>query len=330
MDLSSLAPSVRHYFQQGLAQSTRNTYKAALKRFHAFCVEFNVYTPFPVTEELLCCFVVYLANQGLAPQTGKTYLAAIRSMQISLGLPEPRDSSSLPRLKRVLAGIQRVRLRQGIEPKVRLPITASLLSRIQVALAASSDPERNTVWAIASLAFFGFFRLGELLPQSQEQIHPSTCLSWGDVTFNRTTDPSMVKVHLKQSKCDQFGAGVDIIVGRTNGPLCPITAILTYIARRQDQPGPFFLDSNLRPVTKKWFIGKIRALLESLGLPQSQYAGHSFRIGAATTAALAGVEDSTIQILGRWQSSAFLQYVRMPREQLAHLSKQLAVAGQQP
>ena len=30
-----------------------------------------------------------------------------------------------------------------------------------------------------------------------------------------------------------------------------------------------------------------------------QYAGHSFRIGAATSVELAGVEDSSIQALGR-------------------------------
>ncbi len=34
----------------------------------------------------------------------------------------------------------------------------------------------------------------------------------------------------------------------------------------------------------------------------------AFGLGAATSAALAGLEDSTIQTLGRWQSAAFLQY----------------------
>ena len=47
-------------------------------------------------------------------------------------------------------------------------------------------------------------------------------------------------------------------------------------------------------------------------------------IGAVTSAALAGVEDSTIQALGRWQSSAFLQYIRMLREQLATISSREA------
>ncbi len=43
------------------------------------------------------------------------------------------------------------------------------------------------------------------------------------------------------------------------------------------------------------------------GLP-----GHSFRIGAATTAATVGIEDSTIQMLGRW-SSAFLAHISHPQ-----------------
>lgn len=39
------------------------------------------------------------------------------------------------------------------------------------------------------------------------------------------------------------------------------------------------------------------------------FASHSFRIGAATAAVKAGLEDSVISLLGRWNSSASLGYV---------------------
>ena len=94
-----------------------------MKQFHQFCSKFNVTAPFPVTEHLLCCFAAYLADQGLASQTGSSYLAAVRNMQISLGLPDPRDSSSLLILKRVQAGIKRARLGKATPSSVRLPIT---------------------------------------------------------------------------------------------------------------------------------------------------------------------------------------------------------------
>ena len=134
----------------------------------------------------------------------------------------------------------------------------------------------------------------------------------------------MLRVHLKRSKCDQFGKGVDIIVGHTGSSICPVSAVLNYIRLRQDEPGPFFRSRTKQPVTKSWLTNKIRQILQALGLPQEDYAGHSFRIGAATSAALAGIEDSTIQALGRWQSAAFLQYIRIPKEQLAAISTRLS------
>ena len=158
LDLTALAPSIQHYFDQGLAQSTLKTYNAAMKRFHAFCVKFKLLSPFPVSEYLLCGFAAFLADQGLAPQTAKCYLAAVRNMQLSLGLPDPRDHSSLPMLKRVLAGISRARMSQQVAPRVRLPITAPLLARMQVALQQSAHPDRVLIWAVACLAFFGIFR----------------------------------------------------------------------------------------------------------------------------------------------------------------------------
>ena len=280
-----MAPSVQRYFQSGLAPSTQRTYAGALKRFHSFCTHVNVLDPFPVSELLQCSFAAYLADQGLAPQSVKTYLAAVRSIQILLGLPDPRDQSSLPVLKRVQAGISRCRLYRKQPTRVRLPLTAEVLRRFQQAPALLSHSDRPVLWAVAATAFFGFFRLGELLPATRASFREETDLSWGDVAVDSHATLQMVKVHLKQSKCDQFGRGVDIYLGRTNTVLCPVTALLTYVEWRGSQQGPFFIDSAKAYVTKPWFVAQLRTILESIGLPHQDYAGHSFRIGAVTTAA---------------------------------------------
>ena len=149
-------------------------------------------------------------------------------------------------------------------------------------------------------------------------------LCWSDVTIDSTQSPSLVQVHLKQSKTDQLRKGVDVFVGKTGCPLCPVEAVIAYMTARGNQPGPFFQLHNGTPLTKAMFTKRIRLALQELGLPYSVFAGHSFCIGAATAAAKAGVEDSTIRALGRWNSDAFLSYVRTPREQLATLSANLA------
>ncbi len=43
---------------------------------------------------------------------------------------------------------------------------------------------------------------------------------------------------------------------------------------------------------------------------------HSLRIGAATHAALTGMSDAMIRTAGRWSSSAYTRYVRLPNLQL--------------
>ena len=44
---------------------------------------------------------------------------------------------------------------------------------------------------------------------------------------------------------------------------------------------------------------ELREALSECGLKPKEYAGHSFRIGAATTAAACGVPVDTMKILGR-------------------------------
>ena len=247
-----------------------------MRKFTTFCERYHVPDPFPVTEFLLCSFAAAMADDGLAPQTVKSYLAAIRNTQLSLGLPDPREQSSLPVLKRVLAGISRSRLGRSQPSRVRLPVTAVLLRRIREELERSAHPERRVLWAVCGTAFFGFFRLGELLRSSPSDFNPRLHLSWGDMAVDNSLEPRMLRFRLRQSKTDQFGRGVDVVLGKTGCDLCPVAAVLSYVSTRGNQQGPFFLKSTNRPLLKQEFITEIRRVLAALGSPTTNMPATAF------------------------------------------------------
>ena len=105
-----------------------------------------------------------------------------------------------------------------------------------------------------------------------------------------------------------------VVVGNTGDELCPVAAVLAFLAVRGSGPGPLFKFQDGRPLTRDRLVNHVRSALDTLGLNSSHYAGHSFRIGAATAAAQCGIEDSTIKALGRWESAAFQRHIRMSRD----------------
>lgn len=76
-------------------------------------------------------------------------------------------------------------------------------------------------------------------------------------------------------------------------------------AVRGSAPGPFFRLSSGVPLSREILVRRMRVALQSAGVDVACYSGNSFRIGAATTAAAVGVEDSLIKTLGRWESTVY-------------------------
>ena len=148
-------------------------------------------------------------------------------------------------------------------------------------------------------------------------------LSFGDLAVDNPPAPSALRVHLKSSETDQFKRGVDVHISSTHNELCPI-AMMAYLVWCREHPGALFHFEDSTLLTPARFTAKVGDALDALCYVSQSYTGHSFRIGAATTAAERGLEDSLIKVLGRWESNAYLVYVRTPRKRLAEVSKILA------
>ena len=168
--------------------------------------------------------------------------------------------------------------------------------------------------------------MGELVVPTGCEYNPALHLAVTDIAVDCSDNPGLVALHLKRAKMDQLGKGAYIYISRTHDDLCPVTALIAYLAVRTTNPGPFFRNAEGMPLRKPFIVRRVREALSLLGYDQSSYAGHSFRIGAATTVSVAGMEDSTIQALGRWSSQAFLSYIKLSQQQLTKLAAQLASA----
>ncbi|KAK2181773.1 hypothetical protein NP493_382g01009 [Ridgeia piscesae] len=79
----------------------------------------------------------------------------------------------------------------------------------------------------------------------------------------------------------------------------------SYLALRGKSPRSLFVFPGGTPVTKSFFSSQLRKSLAWAGMSTLCYKGHSFRIGAATTAGMQGVSEKEIQRMGRWKSQAF-------------------------
>ena len=311
---------MERYFRNGLAPSTQNCYDSAKRRFLSFCNRTGL-SPLPLNENLLCRYVSFLADEGLSPKTIKSYLSAARHLQIAMSLPDPKIGE-MARLEQVIKGAKREYARRNPETRVRLPITPEILFKLR---AVWSREAKNfdyiMLWAACCLCYYGFLRSGEITVPSETGYDSGVHLNMADISVDNAENPTVVKVKIKASKTDQFRKGVDLFIGRTYNQLCPIEALMAYIAVRGQEEGLFFQFKNNRLLTKGRFVTGLRDALTTAGIDAKKFAGHSFRIGAATTAAKNGISADKIQTLGRWESSAYLLYIRLSREELSSVSK---------
>ena len=140
------------------------------------------------------------------------------------------------------------------------------------------DYDITCLWAACCTGSFVFLHSGEFTCNSWAAYNLSM-LSLSDVMIDSRSTPSVVQLTLRQSKTDAFGAGVLIYLGRTGNTLCPVSALLAYLAMHPPTPEPLFLLKSSDPLSREALGSAVRLTLSSAGLDICLFNGHSFQIG---------------------------------------------------
>ncbi len=292
---------------QAVSPRTLQTYVTAWKCFKSFHLSYNI--PFPEFSLLsITSFISFLNSiKSLQVSSIKSYISGIQFFhKLLYGAPSPEINNSQTAL--LIRGIQRSR---PTRPDSRLPITLDILTKCIHALRTCYQPPSTarTLDTMSILAFFGFLRCAELTASSK--FDPAINPTISDLTI---LDSETISFLIKQSKTDQVKKGHFVYIFNLSSPIQPYQAVREYLHLRISQAKsplePLFLDHAGNPVSRTWFQKQLKSVLLSAGISAANFSSHSFRIGAATSAAQKGLTKHQIQTLGRWSSEAFQSYIR--------------------
>ena len=205
-------------------------------------------------------------------------------------------------------------------------VTPGVLLSIRPILQAWLGPQDySMVWAAFTLAFYGFLRCSEFTYQGVSKFSSRLELCTECVSFYPSLAyPQHMTVTLKSSKTDSFRAGQSLIIARAASPVCAVTAMRQYIQTVSPPKGPLFFFQSGRLLTRSTVVCLLRDAARHAGLPFHSLKGHSFRIGAASTAAAAGLPDWLIKVMGRWSSDCYQLYIRTPQQVLLSAAPRMA------
>ncbi|XP_077110356.1 uncharacterized protein LOC143766488 isoform X4 [Ranitomeya variabilis] len=243
-------------------------------------------------------FISQLLDKGISGSSAQQRLSGLAFYFQLLGWV---DVTKTFLIRQALKGWKRVQPSR----ECRRPISLSLLHTIICSTneICSSHFESLLLSAAFGLAFFGALRISELVPQSKSSLEGG--LLCDDVVLVKDS----LRLRLRKSKTDPAGRGTWLLLHRYSGQVCPVLLIIAYLEVRRF--GRFFLvHLDGSPLTRYQFQALFSKCLTASGVPVRDYGTHSFRIGAATEAAKAGLPDSEVQRIGRWRSACFSRYIR--------------------
>ncbi|OCH85828.1 hypothetical protein OBBRIDRAFT_283044, partial [Obba rivulosa] len=279
--------------------------------WHVYCDKKNVPEAqrAPASQTLLSGFLATLAG-AYAGGSIANYLYGVRAWHILHGV---RWVINDDETKAMLRAVEREELASSRRKK-RLPYTVDFLTRIKAHLDLDT-PLDAAVWACVTTGFYAVARIGELTVRTLASFDPGIHVKCCDWRLERDRNRLEQTIFfIPRTKCAP--GGEDIYWATQQGPTDPAAAFRNHLqvnTAPDDARLPLFAyrfkDAvKLRPLTKHAFITCLATAARAAKLDPLQ--GHGVRIGGTLEYLLRGKPFDVVRTIGRWQSNAFLLYLR--------------------
>jgi hypothetical protein len=310
-----------------IAAGTWDKYRSAFNKYVKYCTEHSIQLAWPILNTNVNGFVLWcLSTDKLAPETVKSYIFALSHLQQILGFGKIPFSQN-PIAKLLVKGAQNWKTTHEPQQK-RDTITLPRLRKIFETINRSSWSAFNktAIWCLCLTAFYGSFRLGELMAKKQNKFDKTTTLLAKNVKYDDIND--LWTIWIKSPKTgNKQGENVYLFpVPRKD--FCPVEALKKYI-NLQTRKGlfkddlPLFRWQSGRCMT----IRKVNKILARIFPPHKgiKITGHCFRSGLISSASNLPdiVNDTHLKGWGRWRSDTFLRYELFDMEQKKYIFQKL-------
>ena len=293
-DIKALQEETLLNLKNSKAANTIRAYKSDFKDFGLFCVQ-NGFKNLPSEPKIVSLYLTNLSTKEIK-------LSTIKRRLVSIGVIHKMNGHYLdtkhPIIIENLMGIKR---RKGIVQKGKKPILINDLTKIVDVINKEKieDIKKFRDKSIILIGFAGGFRRNEIVSLDFEDL---------EFVFEG------LKINVKRSKTDQFGAGLTKGLPYFENKLyCPVTTIKRWINVSKIKDGPPFrrfakgsklLENRLTDQTVALII---KQYLNIAGINSENYSGHSLRSGFATSAAEAGADERSIMAMTGHKSTEMVR-----------------------
>ena len=314
-----------------LAKSTWSTYKTTKNHLMKCQQQTGEDMSLPTDSSKTILFLSWLLEERqVKPTSVESYLSGLRQLHLVEGLEAPKLRTDI--VNTIIKGAKhREWLEEKLNPKSkRLPMDLVAINLLGMELnrQAMEKSDIRMVWAVSLIAFFGSFRMGELITEHEDQFDPALDLLTEDMVVSKDKKGrKILQIRLKLSKENKTGK--DVIVDLfENNTVCPIKAFESWIKssppRRKGMPA--FRWRSGASLTKKKFNDILKNCLNK-NLPEGSgfFSGHSFRAGVPSMLGSLGYSTEDIMCVGRWSSNSYECYIKTARTKRQKMAKEISM-----